>query len=160
MKLRVRRIALKDTYTIGKLEVWHFGEWVWVADTLEDKVVDINQNGVFDDGEFKVYGESAIPYGTYQVSMNVKSPKYSNFTKYPKYKKYNGYLPRLLDVPHFDGILIHIGNSHRDSCGCILVGENKVVGKVLDSTKTFYRLMDEWLIPANNRGETITLEIM
>lgn len=160
MKLRLRRIALRDTYTIGKLEVFHWGEWKWIADTIEDKVRDLNKNGVFDNGETKVYSESAIPYGTYEITLDIKSPKYSNFTKYPKYKKYNGYLPRLLDVPHFEGVLIHIGNTSRDSAACILVGENKVVGKVINSTATFYRIMDEWLVPAKQRNDKITLEII
>lgn len=160
MKLRLRRIALKDTYTIGKLEVLSWGKWVWIADTLEDKVRDINKNGVFDNGETKVYGETAIPYGTYEVTLDIQSPKYSNFNKYPKYKRYDGYLPRLLDVPHFEGVLLHIGNSSRNSSGCILLGENKQVGKVLNSTATFYRVMDDWLIPAKKCGETITLEIV
>lgn len=160
MKLRLRRIALRDTYTIGKLEVLHWGEWVWIADTLEDKVRDLNKNGVFDNGESKVYSETAIPYGTYEVAMNIKSPKYSNFKRYPKYKRYDGYLPRLLNVPHFEGVLLHIGNSSRDSSGCILLGENKQVGKILNSTAIFYRVMDEWLLPAKKRNEPITLEII
>lgn len=160
MKLRLRRIALRDTYTIGKLEVFHWGKWEWIADTIEDKVRDLNKNGVFDNGETKVYSESAIPYGEYEVTLDIKSPKYSNFNKYPQYKKYDGYLPRLLDVPHFEGILIHTGNTAQHSSGCLIVGENKVVGKVINSTATFYRIMDEWLVPAKQRGDKITLEII
>lgn len=160
MKLRLRRIALRDTYTIGKLEVFHWGNWEWIADTIEDKVRDLNKNGVFDNGETKVYSESAIPYGEYEVTLDIKSPKYSNFNKYPQYKKYDGYLPRLLDVPHFEGILIHIGNTAQHSSGCLIVGENKVVGKVINSTATFYRIMDEWLVPAKQRNDKITLEII
>lgn len=160
MKLRLRRIALRDTYTIGKLEVFHWGEWKWIADIIEDKVRDLNKNGIFDNSEEKVYGETAIPYGVYEITMNIKSPKYSNFNKYPQYKRYDGYLPRLLDVPHFEGILIHTGNLATHSKGCLICGENKVVGKVINSTKTFYRLMDEWFLPAKERKETITLEII
>lgn len=160
MKLRLRRIALRDTYTIGKLEVLIWGEWKWIADIIEDKVRDLNKNGVFDNGETKVYGETAIPYGTYEITMDVKSPKYSNFKKYPQYERYDGYLPRLLNVPHFEGILIHTGTNASHSSGCLICGENKAVGKVLNSIKTFYRLMDEWFLPAKSRNETITLEII
>lgn len=160
MRLRLRRIALRDTYTIGKLEVFHWGEWKWIADTIEDKVRDLNKSGKFDNGEVKIASETAIPYGTYDITLDIKSPKYSNFKKYPKYEKYDGYLPRLVDVPHFEGVLIHIGNTSDDSAGCILVGENKVVGKVINSTATFYRVMDEWLLPAKRRNDTITLEII
>lgn len=160
MKLRLRRIALKDTYTIGKLEVFHWGEWKWISDIIEDKVRDLNKNGMFDNGETKVYSESAIPYGTYEVTLDVKSPKYSNFKKYPQYERYDGYLPRLLEVPHFEGILIHTGNNASHSSGCLICGENKVVGKVINSTATFYRIMDEWLVPAKQRNDKITLEII
>ena len=107
MKLRLRRIALKETYTIGKLEVWKNNQWAYLCDTVEDKVRDLNKNGVFDNGETKVYAQTAIPYGTYKITMNVQSPKMSNFVKYPWAKKYKAFIPRLLNVNHFDGILIH-----------------------------------------------------
>jgi hypothetical protein len=51
-------------------------------------------------------------------------------------------LPRLLNVPGFDGILIHRGNTENDSSGCIIVGENKVVGKVINSTGYELRLVE------------------
>jgi hypothetical protein len=104
--------------------------------------------------------ETAIPYGTYKVTMNVKSPKYSNFRRYPWSREFDGYLPRVLNVPYFEGILIHVGNHAGHSSGCILVGENKVVGQVVKSTATFQRLMRQWFVPAKNRGEKITLEIV
>lgn len=68
-----------------------------------------------------------IPAGRYKVVVN-----YS-----PKYKKN---MPRLLDVPGRSGILIHTGNTAADTLGCILVGENLVVGKVLNSRATFNKL--------------------
>ena len=92
--------------------------------------------------------------------MKVKSPKYSNFSKYSWAKKYDGYLPLLLNVPHFDGVLIHVGNSALDSEGCIIVGENKVVGKVINSVNTFRRLMDDYLVPAKKRNEKIVITII
>ena len=111
---------------------------------------------VFDNGEKKVYAETAIPYGTYDITLKVQSPKYKDKAQY---KFCDGYLPRLLDVPHFDGILIHIGNTAKDSAGCILVGENKEVGKVLNSTATF-RKVYEILKAASDRGEPIKIEIV
>ena len=125
MKLELKRIALKQNYTIGKLYI----NGRYFCDTIEDTVRDINKNGVFDGAEKKVMHETAIPYGTYKVIVNMS----------PNKKRM---LPRLLDVPHFEGILIHRGNTEKDSSGCIIVGENKAVGKVLNSTKYELELVD------------------
>ena len=156
MKLLLKRIALKPNYTIGKLYV----DGVYVCDTLEDTVRDLNKNGRFDNGEEKVYSKTAIPYGTYSITMNVKSPKFSNFSRYSWAKKYDGYLPRLEKVPNFDGVLIHVGCTHEATSGCVLVGQNKAVGKVLYSVATFNELMDKYLVPAKNRNESITITIV
>lgn len=117
MKLLLKRIALRESYTIGRLYV----DGKYFCDVIEDKVRDTNKNGVFDGAEKKVYGETAIPYGTYPVTVS-----YS-----PKFKRE---LPLLEGVPYFEGIRIHRGNSAKDSAGCLIVGENKVVGKVINST--------------------------
>ena len=156
MEIRVRRIALKDTYTIGKMYI----DGNYFCDVLEDKVRDLNKNGVFDNGEVKITNHTAIPYGTYEITMDVRSTKFSDFEKYPWAKEYDGYLPRLTNVPLFVGVLLHVGNSDVDSSGCLLVGENKVVGKVINSTITFRRLMNKYLIPAKNRGEKIYITIV
>ena len=156
MELRLERIALRSEYTIGKLYV----DGEYVADTIEDTVRDLDKDGKFANGEVKIPGKTAIPYGRYEITMKVKSPKYSNFSKYSWAKKYDGYLPRLLNVPHFDGVLIHVGNSALDSEGCIIVGENKVVGKVINSVNTFRRLMDDYLVPAKKRNERIFMVIV
>ena len=73
--------------------------------------------------------------------------------------RYGGKLPRLLDVPNYEGILIHVGNTANDTSGCLLVGENKIVGQLVNSTKTFYRLMDEYMVPARERKEEVWIEI-
>ena len=156
MELILKRIALRSEYTIGKLYV----DGEYVADTIEDTVRDLDKDGKFANGEVKIPGKTAIPYGRYEITMKVKSPKYSNFSKYPWAKKYDGYLPRLLNVPHFEGVLIHVGNSALDSEACILVGENKVVGKVINSVNTFRRLMDDYLVPAKKRNEKIVITII
>ena len=156
MELTLKRIALRSEYTIGKLYV----DGEYVCDTIEDTVRDLDKDGKFANGEVKIPGKTAIPYGRYEVTMKVKSPKYSNFTKYSWAKKYDGYLPRLLNVPHFDGVLIHVGNSALDSEACVLVGENKVVGKVINSVNTFRRLMDDYLVPAKKRNEKIVITII
>lgn len=142
MKLELRRIYLGDTYTIGKLYI----NGSYFCDTLEDKVRDLNKNGRFDNGEYKVYGETAIPYGTYKVIVSFS----------PKFKRD---LPLLLDVPHFDGIRIHRGNTPKDTLGCILVGENKVKGKVLNSTGYEIKITN-LLKDSQSKGEINTIEIV
>lgn len=134
MEIIVKRIALKDDYTIGKMYV----DGAYLCDTLEDKVRDYNKDGDLKDAnEQKVYGKSAIPYGRYEIAIDVVSPKYAQRASYIWC---GGYLPRLLNVPHFDGILIHAGNSAEDSAGCLLVGENKIKGRLVNSMATLKRL--------------------
>lgn len=134
MKLVLKRIALKDTYTIGRL----FVNGEYFCDTLEDKVRDLNKNGKFDNGEKKVYGETAIPYGEYKIDMNTVSPRFKNRVWA---KPYGGKIPRLLNVNSFDGVLIHPGSTSKDTAGCLLVGKNTIVGKLTQSQNTFHKLM-------------------
>lgn len=160
MRLKLERTALKAKYTIGHLYDVTNGKHEYICDVIEDTVRDKNKNGVFDGDEKKVKTLTAIPYGTYQVTLNVKSPKFSNYEKYPYARKYRGYMPRLLNVPHFEGILIHCGSSEKSSAGCLIVGYNKVVGRVVDSQAAFNKLMDNYLEPAKGRGELIYIEIV
>lgn len=160
MRLLLERTARKQRYTIGHLYDITDGKREYICDVIEDKVRDINKDGKFDNGEVKIPKETAIPYGIYVVTLWVRSPKFSDFKKYPYAKKYNGYLPRLLNVPHFDGILIHCGSSEKSSAGCLIVGFNKVVGRVVNSEAAFFKLMDNYLVPAKKRGEGISIEII
>ncbi len=148
MNLKLERRWPRTDYTIGRLSV----DGTYFCDTLEDIVRDLRV-------EQKVPGQTAIPAGTYRVAMDVVSPKYSNFGRYPWAEPYGGRVPRLVGVPHFEGILIHPGNTPADTEGCILVGRNRLKGKVLASTVTFRRLMDEHLVPAWRRGEEIYITV-
>lgn len=152
MKLKLIRKYKKDTHTIGHLYI----DGEYFCDVLEDKVRDYNQDGdLLDEGEQKVYGDTAIPFGRYKVAMNVISPK---FSRRASYMWCGGYLPRLLDVPHFEGILIHAGNTVNDCAGCLLVGENKVRGRLVNSMATLRRLY-AILKLASAKGEDIWLKI-
>ena len=140
MKLKLNRIALRKTYTIGKLYI----DGKYFCDTLEDAVRDTNKSGKFDNGEKKVKGKTAIPYGTYEIK----------WTYSPRFKKYT---PQLMNVPQFEGIRIHAGNSNTDTEGCLLLGENKKVGMVLNSRATinnFYPIIKE----SCSKGK-VTIEI-
>lgn len=135
MKLRVERRFLKPEYTIGRLDV----DGKFFCDTLEDRVRDLNR-------EKKIAGETAIPAGCYEVVVNWS----------PRFRRR---LPRLLNVPGFEGILIHRGNTPEDTAGCILVGENKMRGRVVYSTVYEIRLT-ALLEEAQQRGEKIWIEVM
>jgi len=134
MKITVKRRYFADTYTIGTMSI----DGAYFCDTLEDRYRDLSR-------EKKVPDETCIPFGTYDVIVNV-SPRLGRE------------LPRLLNVPHFDGILIHRGNTDKDTSGCILVGENKVKGKVINSTGYEIELVKRCKA-AIARGEKITLTI-
>jgi hypothetical protein len=126
MKLTLKRIARRPTYTIGKLYV----DGVYFCDTIEDTDRGLRQDmPLAEIKRIKVYGETAIPIGEYRIIVNMSPTK-------------KRLLPRLLDVLGFDGILIHRGNTAKDSLGCILVGENKVVGKVINSTGYELKLVE------------------
>lgn len=155
MEIVVDRKYRKENYTISRMLI----NGQFFCNTLEPPVRDLNENGVFDCGEAKIEGKSAIPFGRYKITLDVKSPKYSDFTKYPWAQLYDGYLPRLVDVPHFSGVLIHVGNTVKDTAGCLLCGKNTVKGKVTSSTLTFCSLMNEHLLPAKKRGEEIYITI-
>lgn len=140
MKLTLKRIALRPTYTIGKLYI----DDAYFCDTLEDTVRDTNKSGKFDNGEQKIKGKTAIPYGTYEIK----------WTYSPRFKKYT---PQLMNVPSFEGIRVHAGNTSADTEGCLILGENKQVGKVLNSRVTinkFYQIIKE----ACSNGK-VTIEI-
>lgn len=125
MKLTLKRKFLGANYTIGDL----FIDDKFFCNTIEDTVRELplicpnTPKGISCTCPDKVYAETAIPFGTYKVTM-----KYS-----PKFKRV---LPYLHNVPHFIGILIHSGNDQTASAGCIIVGKNKVKGKVLESRAT------------------------
>ena len=140
MKLTLKRIALRPTYTIGKLYI----DDVYFCDTIEDTVRDLNKNGKFDNGEKKVHSKTAIPYGTYEIK----------WTYSPRFKKYT---TQLMNVPSFEGIRIHAGNTSADTEGCLILGKNKQVGKVLNSRATinkFYPIIKN----ACSNGK-VTIEI-
>lgn len=148
MEILVKRIAKKPKYTIGKLYI----DEQYICDTLEDTDRDLNQNMSLEEiKKKKVYGETAIPTGTYKVDMNTISPKFKSRTWA---KPYGGKLPRLIEVPGYEGVLIHPGNKAEDSLGCVLVGENKVVGQVINSQASFKKVMN-----ILTKGDNITITI-
>ena len=134
MRLTLVRIANRPTYCIGKLYI----DGKWFCDTIED-----TDRGLCDEMsekeilERKVKGETAIPTGIYQVLI----------TYSPKYKKQ---MPLINNVKGYSGIRIHSGNTSKDTEGCLIVGKNKEVGKVLESRITYNALFKK-LIQTNSK---------
>ncbi|MDR2382606.1 MAG: DUF5675 family protein [Prevotellaceae bacterium] len=126
MKLLLKRISRKPDYTVGKLYL----DGVYFCDTIEDVDRGLRETTPLSEIQrIKVMHKTAIPSGTYAVIVNMSPAK-------------QRLLPRLLGVPGFEGILIHRGNTAADSSGCILLGENKLVGQVINSTEYENRLVD------------------
>lgn len=143
MKLLLERKWRKQDYTIGRLYV----DGAYFCNTLEDY-----DRLYF--GGIKVNGRTAIPVGTYKITLSVKSPKYASKAYWKSFN--GGYMPRLLSVPQFSGILIHTGNTASDTDGCILVGKNTKVGQLTESLTTFKKLYK--LMKAEKGEITITIK--
>lgn len=153
MKLVVKRTYRGPNYTIGNLYV----NDKFFCNTIEDVDRGLTQDmSKIEIAKRKVKGQTCIPYGTYIVTMNVVSAKYSNFTKYPYATFVQGKMPRILNVPGFEGILIHPGTTQLDTDGCLVVGENKVKGKVINSQATWRKLCSV-LLEASKKREVITI---
>lgn len=118
--LLLDRKEYKDTYTMGSLYL----DDEFICNTLEDKYRDLTK-------EAKIPGSTCIPSGVYDVVITW-SPRFKDM------------YPRLLNVPFFSGILIHKGNTHRDTEGCILVGTkngDKLIGSKVAYDKLYNRLL-------------------
>lgn len=152
MKLKIWRKWPKKGYCIGVFYV----SGKRLCESLEDEdrgLVQTMPTGKIN--QIKVKGATAIPKGTYKVILSV-SPKFKDRAWG---KKYNGLVPEILDVKGFSSIRIHPGTDASSTSGCPIVGDNLKVGKVLNSTKRYYELMN-MLVPAWKSGEVITIEIV
>lgn len=153
MKIIVDRKWKKENYTIGRL----FVDGVLFCNTLEDTDRELTQKmSSTIIRNKKIPNQTAIPTGEYKITLDVVSPKFSKYEYYMNVC--NGKLPRLLNVPGFDGILIHVGSTAANSSGCILVGYNKEKGRLSDSKIVFKELYQK-MKKASDNGEDITIEI-
>jgi hypothetical protein len=140
VELILKRNIFSDVATFGELFIGDEFECF----TLEDKVR-IDDPETPENEGVKVMHETAIPAGVYSVILNF-SPKFGHI------------MPRLLNVPGFDGILIHKGNTPENTWGCILVGRVKTKDAIYQSTPAFGQLFAK-LSAATDRGEDITITI-
>lgn len=153
MRIEIERRYKCNGYTIGRLAI----DSKYFCETLEDTDRGLRDDMSLDQiRSLKLKSITAIPTGTYRITLDLKSPKFGGKKFYKQ--TCNGKLPRLLDVKGFDGVLIHCGNTAKDTDGCVLIGENKVKGQVINSQETF-RKFYPLLLAAKKRGEEITVTI-
>ena len=162
MELVLTRIAKRKAYTIGRLSIieriddqYLAGEKeTYFCDTLEPPVLEMKTSVPMDavlrsPTKLASLKPIAIPEGRYAVVI----------TWSPKFKMW---LPILLGgrrfIKQYKGIRIHMGNTAKDTAGCILVGRNQIVGRLLESRKWLYELKQK-IVEAKNRGEPVWLTI-
>ncbi len=146
MELKLKRIARQRGYTIGRLyNVEHVDDEylggtreTYICDTLEPQWRDLRN------GAHKIMGKTAIPEGRYPLAV----------TYSPRFKRW---MPLVVGVPQFKGIRIHAGNTAEDTEGCILPGENRKKGMVVNSRIWEKRIMD--MIAKRKEGEGVWIEI-
>ena len=152
MKLTIKRTALRSSYTLGKLYI----DGQFFCSTLEDLDRGLTQDMPLNlIKSLKIHGETAIPKGTYKVTLDVVSPK---FSKYPFYMKVcEGKLPRLIDVKGYEGVLIHVADGiKRDALlqGCIGIGNLSSEEYLINGKQVFTEFYNRI------KGNDVELEIL
>lgn len=157
MKITIERKYKKKGYTIGNL---YLNDTKLLCNTLEpvDRNLHFDYTKTDRTAEFSrvalqataekgahAYGTTAIPAGCYIVTMSPSS-------------KFKALRPFLVGVPGFAGIMIHEGNTVKDTRGCILVGENTKPGMVLKS-RYYVRLICDAIQKAEQKQEPIMITI-
>ena len=138
MELKLKRIAPKKEYTIGRLYI----DGKYFCDTLEDVDRGLDQKMPLEQiKKIKVMHQTAIPTGVYKVRLSMS----------PRFKRI---LPEILAVPGFSGIRIHNGKDQNSSSGCLIVGKNTIVGQVTNS-----KYWMEKLISILQGATNITIQI-
>lgn len=152
MELLVERAWPKATYTIGKFYV----DGVRFAESMEDRDRGLLQTmSKAEIAKLKVYGETAIPKGRYEIKMT-----YSNkFAEKAWAKPTKGKVPEIMNVPGYSGVRLHPLNQASDSLGCIGVGKNNKPGWISSSTVYYRNLVDNYIVPAMSKGEKVYITI-
>lgn len=158
MKLLLERIANVNKgsrkYCIGHLYYFNNkGEQTYLCDTIEDIDRGLDQAKP-ETWKLKQKSITAIPIGTYKVTTKIVSGTFSQKAYYKKHPCL-GRVPRLLDVPAYSGILMHCGTNETSSAGCLILGYNKVVGKVVNSQEAYEKLTK--LLGYGTDGHEITI---
>ena len=153
LELYVDRAWKKEAYTIGDLFIGNKK----FSNTLEDTDRGLSkEDSLHDILVKKVYGMTAIPAGRYEVKLTYSS----KFGKASWAAMTQGRVPEILNVPGFEGVRIHPGNSAEDTYGCLLVGFNTKKGWISNSQSTYRDLVLNHLLPAFNKGEKVFITLM
>jgi len=125
MDLHLARFDLSPTRTFGQLAI----DGVFQCYTLEDSVRE-DPNPATPENEGKVYGDTAIPPGRYQIALtfSARAKAGTLWTPRADFK-----LPELLEVPGFTGIRIHAGNNAKNTLGCIMLGQHRTTDEITQS---------------------------
>ena len=157
MELKLIRKYRCSNYCIDKLYINN----EYFSDALEDPDRGLTDTMSLEEiQKIKIKGNTCIPYGTYNVTLDVYSPKFGSKSYYKEVC--NGKVPRLLNVKGFDGILIHVGdgpNGHKLTEGCILIGRNTIKGGLTEGKK-YFQLLYNQMLEAKKRGEKIKITIV
>ena len=142
MEITVTRKYFKEEYTIGKM----FLDGEYFCDTLEDTFRGLDQKMTLSQlKKLKVFGKTAIPTGRYEVVSYY-------------WAKYQKVYPWLQEVPAYTGVLIHKGQNHTHTDGCILVGENKIKGGLING-EPYVRKLTKMIQECEKRGEKVFITI-
>jgi len=127
MQITIKRLHKTDISTIGELLI----DGIFECYTLEDI-----------ERPVKIKAETAIPKGTYKVIINMSN-------------RFKRLMPLLLNVPNFEGVRIHAGNTNHDTEGCILVGRTRSKDFIGQSRKAYEKLFKKM-----QAAKDITLTIL
>lgn len=139
MKLKLVRTVCGNRTTVGQLYVNGIFDCFILED--QDRQLELHP-------EAKVYGETCIPRGTYKVIIT-----YSN--------RFKRELPLLVDVPGFEGVRIHPGNSHVDTHGCLLpVTSVTPDGQTGINSRNAFHILYQKIEAALDSGDDVEIEVV
>lgn len=144
MKLKVIRYHSTEDYTLGMLLNVSKGI-EFLCYTLEDEHRDV-----------KVKGETRIPSGTYSITLRQEGGFHTKYEE--KYGKMHKGMLWVRDVPGFEYILIHTGNTDEHTAGCLLVGNTSDIKGFVGSSTTAYKRIYPAIAKALESGEAVTIE--
>tara|TARA_R110001632_G_scaffold129166_1_gene243233 strand:- start:613 stop:1080 length:468 start_codon:yes stop_codon:yes gene_type:complete len=150
MKLKVLRFSSQEDSTSGLLFLEENQEIKFLCYTLEDEKRDV-----------KVRGETRVPAGTYKLELRTEGGFHNKYKD--RYGKFHKGMLHVTNVPNFEFILIHTGNTDEHTAGCLLVGdsqENNVIvkdGFIGKSTNAYKRIYPD-ISKAINEGKEVTIE--